>query len=209
MKKFLTALGLIAITALIPLPESLAAGQAAGLIPAVPDTGIEEASTPTPETPAPDQPEEVKGTEPEQPVLLSIPAIGLKSPVIPVGVNKKGEMDVPDGDSNAVGWYKYGTLPGNIGSAVIDAHVFAAFAKLRQLKAGGDIYVTDKNGQTLRFKVDSTKTYALSAMDKAVARTIFNRDDDRHLTLITCAGSLTRDRSTYDHRLVIYATLVQ
>ena len=34
------------------------------------------------------------------------------------------------GTTSQVGWYKYGTLPGAIGNAVLDAHVFAAFANI-------------------------------------------------------------------------------
>jgi hypothetical protein len=37
---------------------------------------------------------------------------------------------------------------------------------------------------------------------------LFNRADTARLNLITCAGSLTRNRTTYDHRLVIYTKLV-
>ncbi len=114
-------------------------------------------------------------------------------------------MDVPDGDTKNVGWYSSGTVPGNVGSAVIDAHVFAAFAKLKNIKVGSDIYVETDSGQKLHFVVSEIKTYALKDVPTDL---LFNRADTARLNLITCAGKLTADHSTYDHRLVVYATLV-
>jgi hypothetical protein len=42
--------------------------------------------------------------------------------------------------------------------------------------------------------------------DTAHLDQIFNRNDAARLNLITCHGQLTADRSTYTHRLVVYAT---
>jgi LPXTG-site transpeptidase (sortase) family protein len=128
------------------------------------------------------------------------------SRVVNVGVTAEGEMDVPDGKTSNVGWYQYGTVPGEVGSAVIGAHVYAAFSKLRRLKAGSDIYIVTAGNKTLHFVVDRVKTYALADLSP---EELFNSADGKHLNLITCSGSLTRDRSTYDHRLVAYATLVE
>lgn len=141
---------------------------------------------------------------PGTPLRVRIPAIRLNNPVIPVGVNAKGEMDVPDGTTNNVGWYKGGTLPGAMGSAVLDAHVYAAFGRLDEVSVGDDIYVQTAEGE-LHFKVEETRVYKLADVP---ATRLFNRADDRRLNLITCAGTLVADRSTYTHRLVVYATLV-
>jgi len=137
------------------------------------------------------------------PSRIRIPSIGLNSPVEGLGLNSAGEMAVPSGAGNAVGWYRDGTVPGNIGSAVFDAHVFAAFSKLAYLKAGSDIYVTE-GSKTLHFVVAETKTYALSALSP---QTLFAKKDARRLNLITCAGTYIPALGTYDHRLVVYATL--
>ena len=137
------------------------------------------------------------------PTSVAIPSVGLKAPVVAVGVNSKGEMDVPDGQTNEVGWYGGGTVPGNIGSAVLDAHVFAAFSKLNKVKVGSDIYVTEGT-HTLHFVVSQVQTYALSALSP---QTLFARADARRLNLITCAGTYVPSIGTYDHRLVVYATL--
>lgn len=136
---------------------------------------------------------------------LVIPSIDLDALIIDVGINEKGEMDVPSGKGSDVGWYKFGTKPGEVGSAVIDAHVYAAFARLREVKEGDDIYVVSKE-QTLHFKAHVRVVYPLSDVPRDL---LFERSDARRLNLITCAGELTEDRSTYDHRLIVYAVLVE
>jgi LPXTG-site transpeptidase (sortase) family protein len=126
--------------------------------------------------------------------------------MVPEGVNDKGELEVPDGTTQNVGWYKDGASPGQVGSAVLDAHVFAAFSKLHNIKPGSDIYVVLQNNAQLHFMVQSVSTYELGQVP---LEQLFNRADHERLNLITCAGRLTPDHTTYDHRLVIYATLVQ
>lgn len=139
------------------------------------------------------------------PIRLRIPSIGLNDPIVPVGLNSIGQMAVPNGNTNNVGWYEDGTVPGEEGSAVLDAHVFAAFAKLNSLNVGDDIYVTTADGTMLHFRVYETDTYADA--DVPLER-LFNQDGGEYLNLITCAGKLTPDRSTYDHRFVAYAELM-
>ncbi len=140
-----------------------------------------------------------------QPVRLIIPSIGLSAPVDPVGINDKGEMAVPDGNTNYVGWYKSGTIPGNVGSAVIAAHVYAAFEDLRNLKVGSELIVENANGERLKFVVNDSRVYQLGELTSGM---LFGKRDARRLNLITCAGEQTPDGSTYTHRLVVYTTLV-
>jgi LPXTG-site transpeptidase (sortase) family protein len=142
---------------------------------------------------------------PAIPVRVEIPAIGINSKILLMGKDKDGNMDVPSGKSNDVGWYKYGTLPGNIGSAVLDAHVFAAFKNLNKLEVGDEIFVFSSNGQKLRFVVEEEKTYKLGNLSP---QTLFFQNDARRLHLITCAGTLTRDKKTYTHRHVVFAKFV-
>src|ERR1700722_17102742 len=57
-----------------------------------------------------------------QPNRIIIPTAGVNVPIINVGVTPQGNLDVPHNFTQA-GWYMYGTVPGAIGSAVIDGHV--------------------------------------------------------------------------------------
>jgi sortase (surface protein transpeptidase) len=139
------------------------------------------------------------------PVRVSIPSIRLQLPVVKVGVNAKGEMDVPAGNTNNVGWYQYGTLPGEIGSAVFDAHVFAAFKNLHRVQISDEIEVATASGETLRFRVSETKRYPY---DQVPPDLLFTRSDTARLNLITCAGVWLPALETYSERLVVYAVLV-
>ncbi|HUO50090.1 MAG TPA: sortase [Candidatus Paceibacterota bacterium] len=138
------------------------------------------------------------------PARLVIPAIGLDAPIVGVGVTAGGDMAVPNGKTNNVGWYKDGPVPGAVGAAVLDAHVFAAFSKLKNIKPGDDIYVITAGNQKLHFVVSAAKNFALSSLTSGM---LFTQTNSHALNLITCAGSLTPDHSTYDHRLIVYSTL--
>ncbi len=144
-------------------------------------------------------------TTPLAPHWLSIPSIKLEAPVVEVGMNTKGEMDVPDGSTKNVGWYKHGVFPGEMGSAVLDAHVYAAFKNLKHVDTGDDIYVA-KGQNRLHFKVVDFEYYTLEELPLEV---LFNRNDSKRLNLITCAGRWDQNTQTYTHRLVVYAELVE
>ncbi len=140
------------------------------------------------------------------PTRISIPAIKLNSPIEEMGINKKGEMDVPSGKTNTVGWYKDGTVPGQLGSAVLDAHVYAALKNLKNARVGGDIYISMSNGTALHYKITEKKTVSLKNVS---GDELFNRASGRELHLITCAGTFSKKLNTYDKRLLVYAMLVE
>src|SRR5581483_3191518 len=75
------------------------------------------------------------------PSRLAIPSIRLAALIEPVGTDADGSMSVPIAP-NAVGWYASGTVPGEWGTAVLDAHVYLAFRNLKNVKKGSNIYVT-------------------------------------------------------------------
>ncbi len=140
------------------------------------------------------------------PSQISIPSIKLNSPIEPMGINEVGELEVPSGKTKNIGWYKDGTVPGEVGSAVMDAHVYAALSKLNKTHIGDDIYVVMESGVTLHFRITEKKTLPLS---KVSNEELFNRAIDRELHLITCAGTFSKKLNTYTHRLLVYATLVE
>jgi len=140
------------------------------------------------------------------PMRVRIPSINLASSIENMGLNDAGEMDVPDGRTDNIGWYEQGTKPGEYGSAVFDAHVYAAFKNLDRAKVGDEIYVDMSSGDTLRFIVSEATVYALDSVPR---EDLFNRSDDTRLNLITCAGNWDAALNTYDHRLIVYATLAE
>jgi len=144
------------------------------------------------------------------PERLIIPSLGIDANVQEVGINAKGNMGVPSNFSD-VAWYKYGTTPGDMGSAVIDGHVdnglglAGVFKHLGDMQIGDDVYVENKDGERLHFVVTDIQSYPYK---DAPDEQIFNAGDAARLNLITCEGKWVKADKTYDQRLVIYTKLV-
>ena len=142
----------------------------------------------------------------EKPGQLVIPAIGLNVAIGSVGLTPTGNMGVLNNPAK-VSWYKNGPAPGDEGSAVIAAHVFQSFAKLKDVKPGNSIYVKRTDGSVLHFIVSEIDVYPYNATGSLAK--IFSRSDEPRLNLITCYGVLTPDRTTYNKRLVVFAELAK
>ncbi len=142
------------------------------------------------------------------PERLIIPAIGVDAKVEEVGLTKGGAMAVPVNFTD-VGWYKYGSLPGQSGNAVIAGHINnglafpAVFAKLDTLKTGDIISVESESGQKLSFVVASMRAYP----QDAIAPEVFSREGQPQLELITCTGDTIPSLHTHSLRLVVTAVL--
>lgn len=142
------------------------------------------------------------------PVRLTIPKIGVDTNVQQVGITKQRNMATPDNFSD-VGWFKYGPLPGETGSAVLAGHVNngiarpAVFYNLIDLKIGEEIYITTEGGAELRFLVSKIDTYDFDARETDV----FTQKDGKLLKLITCTGNFVSKIGTHNKRLVVTAIL--
>jgi LPXTG-site transpeptidase (sortase) family protein len=139
------------------------------------------------------------------PTRVEVLSIGLDAPIVYMGIDDEGNMDVPGSRTNLVGWYKDGTIPGDQGSAVFDAHVVAAFKRLHNVHPGDDIYVTTSAGTRLHFKIESTHTYPVGDLSSDL---LFNQHDAKRLNLITCAG-VNLGGGNYTKRFVAFAVLVE
>jgi hypothetical protein len=164
------------------------------------------ALAPAATAPAATAPADPRGVRPVRAVLA---AIDVAVPVVPVGVDGSGEMEVPE-DIGTVGWYRYGPAPGDrSGSAVLSGHVDdriqgpGAFFRLGQLTAGDPVEVVGEDGRTLRYRVDAVQRIPKSALP---VDTLFSRDAPPHLTLVTCGGSFDRSTRNYRDNVVVTAT---
>ena len=99
-------------------------------------------------------------------------------------------MALPD-DVDRVGWYRFGPVPGDDGSAVLAGHVddreqgLGAMAPLRAAAVGEEVDVTDGAGTTTRWRVISRE---LIEKQELPLDRLFVRDGPPRLTLITCGG---------------------
>ena len=146
-----------------------------------------------------------------QPVRLSVPSIGINAPIEQVGILANGDMATPIRNPWVdAGWYSNGPHPGEPGSAVIDGHLDrpggfpAIFWYLRDVHAGDAVYVTEKNGQQVRFHVTHIAYYT---PQDAPLQDIFGNRSGTYLNLITCAGDWIPDQHQTTLRLVVYTAL--
>jgi sortase (surface protein transpeptidase) len=145
-----------------------------------------------------------------RPVALTIEALGIdRAPVIDVGVETGGDMEVPPADE--VGWYRYSPLPGAEGSSILAAHIAydgrdGVFVRLADIEPGAEVQVIDEDGAAARFRVSTVERYAKEALPEDV---VFARDGDPRLVLVTCGGRFDQERRSYDDNIVVVATPVQ
>jgi sortase (surface protein transpeptidase) len=143
------------------------------------------------------------------PVRLEIPAIGVSSSLVRLGLEPDGTMQVP-GDFQVAGWFTGAPQPGQLGPAVIAGHVDsrtgpAVFYRLRDLRPGDEVRVVRADHRVVRFRVDSLASYPKQALpDDAV----YGATTTPALRLITCAGTFDRSRHSYRDNLVVSATRV-
>jgi sortase A len=143
----------------------------------------------------------------DYPVYLRIPSINVSAAVQQTGLSRKGNMGVPTNYTD-VAWYKYGPIPGEKGSAVIDGHVDnglslpGVFKNLDRIKVGDTIIVKTAAGTERTFTVQETKMYPYKEVPTEL---LFNRTDRQRLNLITCTGAWLPGDKTYDQRLVVFA----
>jgi hypothetical protein len=143
-----------------------------------------------------------------KPVWLTIPAIGVKAPIVTLGLNRNGTLQVPS-STTVVGWYTGSPRPGAIGSAVVAGHVDsrsgpAVFYWLRSMHRGEHIYVRRADGTLVVFTVTAVRMYAKAQFPTA---TVYGPVPDAELRLITCGGTFDYARGSYLSNVVVYARL--
>lgn len=200
-KIFTASVGIITILALIIFTYTL--------VHALFYAPDDEISVPTPENKSVGGEESVSLAS-QYPLRLMIPALHISAAVQYVGVNGKGNMATPNNFTD-VAWYKYGPIPGSIGSAVVAGHVDnglslpGVFKHLDTIRVGDDVYILTKDNSKIHFMVSDIKSYPYK---EAPADLIFNQHDTARLNLLTCVGDWVAKDKTYDHRLVVFTTRV-
>lgn len=154
------------------------------------------------------KPEEVRNVS-IQPTGIYIKNLKINAPIVPVGLTSEKSLQVPQ-NSNAVGWYIYGTPPGDIGPAVITGHLDsllgpAVFYHLKNLRPGDNIEVSRSDGSRAIFRVDSLQEYSQNDFptDK-----VYGKINYAGLRIITCSGTYDKKLGRYTNNLVVYATLI-
>jgi sortase (surface protein transpeptidase) len=145
-----------------------------------------------------------------QPTSLVIPKIGVRAPLIRLGITPSGALQVP-ASASVAGWYTGSARPGAIGSAVIAGHIDSVsgpgvFFRLRLLRPGNRVYVRRANGSVAVFEVTAVHSYLKARFP---TEAVYGPEPDAQLRLITCGGTFDYATGHYLSNIIVYATLVQ
>jgi hypothetical protein len=145
------------------------------------------------------------------PVSIAIPAIGVKSKLLRLGINSDGTIRVPSfyATPGQAAWYKYSATPGQIGVSVIEGLVDTykgpgVFFRLGGLRPGDIVEVRLADGATAVFRITGVRQYLKS---KFPAKTIYAATRYSALRLITCGGNFDYTTGHYRSATVVFAYL--
>lgn len=144
-----------------------------------------------------------------RPVAVRLPSIDVASGLEDLAIDRSGRLRSPR-DWQRVGWFADGTVPGDVGPAVVAGHVDsptgpAVFDRLDELEPGDRVEVERDDGEVAVFVVDRAEVVA---KDDFPTASVYGPTPDAQLRLITCDGPYVRSSGGYQDNLVVYATEV-
>lgn len=145
------------------------------------------------------------------PKRLRIPAIGVDTPVMALGLAADGTVEVPPIKAHSpAGWYDGSPAPGQLGPSVLLGHVTVGaygdgvFLHLDRLRPGDRVRIDRADGSTAVFAVDRVQTVAKAHFP---TRQVYGNVDHPALRLITCGGTRRADGGGYSDNVIVYASL--
>lgn len=142
------------------------------------------------------------------PEHLRIPAIHVDAPFMRLGLQQDGSLEVPP-NAYTAGWFVGGPHPGQVGPAIVAAHVHwngrpGVFANLGDLRYDDRIIVTRKDGSSAVFRVTRVSRFPKSHFP---TKLVYGDIEHRGLRLITCDG-FDYSSHAYLENVVVFAMLV-
>jgi len=144
------------------------------------------------------------------PVRLVIPAIGVSTRLIRLGITSNHTLQVPLSAAIA-GWFTGSPRPGAVGASIIAGHIDSysgpgVFFRLRELHRGQGMYVARANGSVARFRIVAVRTFAKNRFPTA---SVYGPVPDPELRVITCGGQFDHATGSYLSNVVVYAVLAR
>lgn len=146
------------------------------------------------------------------PKRLRIPAIGVDTAVVPLGLAADGTVRVPPIEAHSpAGWYDGSPAPGQTGPAVLLGHVTVGaygdgvFRHLDRMRPGDRATVVRADGSEATFAVERVQTVAKSRFPTDA---VYGNVDHPALRLITCGGTKISGGGGYPDNVIVYASLV-
>ena len=171
--------------------------------PARPDAPEAPKRSPAPQAPGSD-------AEPD-PVRIAIGAIDLTARLVPIGLDDDGSLDEPPlYRTDAAGWYRLGSAPGERGPAVIVGHRDtrtgpSVFMRLDELTRGDTVRIGRADDSSARFRVVGVERVD---KDGFPAARVYGPVDHAALRLVTCAGPFDDGNGAYGQNLIVYGRLM-
>lgn len=149
---------------------------------------------------------------PSRPTRITIPSIGVDSPVNPIGLAADGTLAVPQPGPHLdeAAWFENSPTPGQLGPAIIEGHVDSTegpsvFFRLGDLAPGDRIGVRRADGVRLIFRVAAVRDYPKAEFPTEV---VYGGDLSRpSLRLITCSD-FNPETHHHEGNEVVFARLV-
>ncbi|AHI01831.1 class F sortase [Kutzneria viridogrisea] len=145
-----------------------------------------------------------------RPTEVRVPKIGAQSSLITTGLNTDGTLEVPPVDKPMqASWFRLSPTPGDTGPAVILGHVDGnkepgVFFKLRELKAGDEVFVRRADAKEVKFLVDHVEQVP---KDQFPQDRVYSNTEKPELRLITCGGAFDHAEHNYKDNIVVFAKL--
>jgi hypothetical protein len=143
------------------------------------------------------------------PTALEIPAIGVNTgELVDLGLTPSGAMEVPD-DAATAGWFALSPVPGEVGPAVLAAHVDykkvpGVFSRLHEVEVGDTAVVRRSDGTPVRFTAYRVERFSKSEFPTA---DVYGNTESPELRLITCGGAFDEAVGHYRDNVVVFARL--
>ncbi len=127
-----------------------------------------------------------------RPVRITIPRIGVRSPVLPIGLADDGTLAVPQPgpDLDKAAWFQNSPTPGQPGPSIIEGHVDSdqgpsVFFRLGDVRPHDTVRVLRRDGVTAVFTVDAVRDFQKRSFPTSV---VYGGDlHTPQLRLITCS----------------------
>jgi sortase (surface protein transpeptidase) len=142
------------------------------------------------------------------PARVRIPAIGVDSAIVDIGVDATGVL-VPPATTDVTGWFAAGPAPGALGPALLAAHVDSragpgVFFRLVDLRPGDEVTVVRTDGTSVVFAVTGTSRVPKSAFPTDL---VYSPLPVPALRLVTCGGSFDHSARSYRDNLIVDAAI--
>lgn len=146
-----------------------------------------------------------------QPIQLIIPAIGVSTSIMNLGLNPDSTLQTPPLSRNSVaGWYELSPTPGSLGASVMLGHVDSAaygagvFFRLGALNPGDEVDVRRQDGTVAVFRIDRVAEYPKTQFPSAL---VYGKTSYAALRLVTCGGSFDSSTRNYRDNVIAFASL--